>query len=203
MRAISLIVAIWLLCPFVVFAEIIEEGRGLLFGPNHAFFVTAGPGWVLDNKSGANRGLHMVFYPSGESWSDSPVIVYGRSVPKSIAPTVKIQVEKTVKAFHQNGNPKYAGKKQPSLELSNGQPVEIFHFSGDKWGNYEAAGYFVEKDTINFLIYSARTKETFIKHLKDFYEIAHTYVNIYTSASVPLKLDFDSFLLNIDMKLTD
>ncbi|MDA1324344.1 MAG: hypothetical protein O3C34_06335 [Proteobacteria bacterium] len=89
-------------------AGIIEGGRGMLFGADHAFAVTAKSGWVLDNQSGANRGLHMIFYPKGETWSKSPVFIYGRATPTSEAANVKTKVARTVNEFHINGSPNRA-----------------------------------------------------------------------------------------------
>ena len=123
-------------------ASITEGGRGMLFGADHAFAVTAKSGWVLDNQSGASQGLHMVFYPKGETWSDSVVIVYGRAIPTTEAASVKSQVEHTVNDFQKSGSPNYSSEVQTPLALSNGQKAELYLFSGDQWGNYEAVAYF-------------------------------------------------------------
>lgn len=160
-------------------ASITEGGRGMLFGADHAFAVTAKSGWVLDNQSGASQGLHMVYYPKGETWSDSPVIVYGRAIPTTEAASVKSQVERTVSDFRKNGSPKYSSKAQAPLALNNGQKAELYLFSGDQWGNYEAVAYFQETDTINFLVFNSRTKENFDKYIGDFHQIISSYQNLY------------------------
>jgi hypothetical protein len=178
MKTMPIIIAL-VLSRSVAFAQIFEMGTGMLFGEDHTFKVTACPGWVLDNKSGVGQGLHMLFYPKGETYGDSPVIVYGRSVPKNQVPTIKSQVDNTIRDFHKNGSPDYRGEKQPFINLTNGDPVEVYHFSGDQWGNYEAAAYYDEEDTINYLVFNARTKESFDKYIDDFYEIASSYRNIY------------------------
>lgn len=153
----------------------------MLFGADHAFEVTAIPGWVLDNQSGVRQGLHMVFYPRGETWSSSPVIVYGRVAE---AMSVKRQVERTVEGFRKNGSPQYLGEAQKSLMLPNGRQVEIYYFSGDQWGNYEAAAYFPETNTMNFLVFNARTKEKFDESIGDFLKIASSYENRYADFSI-------------------
>ena len=51
-----------------------ELGCGMLYGKNHTYFLCAPDAWVLDNKSGANQGLHAVFYPVGGYWQHSPVV---------------------------------------------------------------------------------------------------------------------------------
>jgi len=172
-----------LLLSVSVSASITEAGRGMLFGEDHAFAVSATAGWVLDNQSGVRQGLHMLFYPKGESWANSPVIIYGRAVSTSESANVKIQVERTVKDFRNSGNPNYSSKAQESITLSSGQQVTIYHFSGDRWGNYEAAAYFQEKDTINYLVFSSRKKKNFTRYLEDFYRIVSSYKNLYISPS--------------------
>lgn len=182
MRSVSTLMA-FLLLQSVAAAGIIEGGKGMLFGSDHAFFATAGAGWVLDNQSGVRQGLHMVFYPSGRTWSDSPVIVYGRAVSKHQVPTIASQVQRTIGSFQKKGSLDYAAERQPPITLSNGKSAELYHFSGDKWGNHEAAVYYDEDDSINFLIYNARKKHLFDRYLDDFLRIARTYANTYTPSS--------------------
>ena len=176
------------------FASITEMGNGMLFGHDHAFSFTAKRGWVLDNESGINQGLHMVFYPAGETWSNSPVIIYGRTVSKSQVPTIKSQVEKTVKEFHLNNSPNYKASKQQSIKLDNGKFIEVYFFEGDQWGNYEAAGYIEEKDTINFLIYNARQKNTFDSHIESFKETLASYNNSYNKINIVQDKKFEKLL---------
>jgi hypothetical protein len=160
MKTISMLLAI-LFFHSLALAGIAEKGRGMLFGADHAFFVTAASGWVLDNQSGIGQGLHMVFYPVAYTWPDSPVIIYGRAVPKSKVRTIRSLVERTVEEFHQNESPHFRGERKKSIRLPNGKDADIYHFSGDQWGNYEAGAYYAEKDTINFLTRTSRNQTGF------------------------------------------
>ena len=158
-----------------------EGNTGLLFGANHAFAFTATRGWILDNKSGVQQGLHMVFYPIGFTWANSPVIAYGRSVTKTkTRRTIADQVRDTVNEFHQEDNPTYKSKMGEQFKLRNGRVVHLYYFSGDKWGNYEAVGYIEEENTINFLVFNARKKEDYDKYISDFKSIVSTYDNRYS-----------------------
>lgn len=182
---------ITLLISFSASASITEGGRGMLFGEDHAFAVTAKSGWVLDNQSGVGQGLHMVFYPKGETWTNSPAIIYGRAVPTAEAADVNRHVENTVSEFRKNGSPDYSSEQQPPLTLENGHKAEIYFYFDDQWGNYEAAVYFQETDTINYLVFNTRSKETFDKYLGDFQQIARSYQNLYRPAAAvtPEKLN--------------
>ncbi len=176
---------------FSACAEITEGGRGILFGEDHAFAVTAKKGWVLDNQSAVQQGLHMVFYPKGRTWANSPVIIYGRSIPTRQTATIKEQVAQTVSDFRNNGSPKHTSNAKPLLTLPGERRAEVYHYAGDQWGNFEAAAYIQETDTINFLVFSAKTKAAFEKHLVDFQRIASSYQNLYTAPETlpPTKLN--------------
>ncbi|MBN1983414.1 MAG: hypothetical protein JW795_17890 [Chitinivibrionales bacterium] len=142
-----------------------EFKSGMLFGGNHSYYFTAPDGWILDNKSGVSQGLHMVFYPEGETWANSPVIAYGRSVSKNDNLTsIQDQVKQTVKDFHDNGSPKYKAMKHKTVKIDSGKSAEIYFFEGDKWGNYEAVGYIEENSGINFLVYNSSSKGIFENH---------------------------------------
>ena len=181
MPRLILIVITMFLFSGPVTAGITDGGRGLLFGKDHAFAVTAIKGWVLDNQSGISQGLHMTFYPVGETWANSPVIIYGRVIPTNTTPTVEKQIKDTVRDFRNNGSPNYSSHMQSPLQLPNGKTAEIYHFTGDQWGNFEAVAYFKETDTINFLVFNSKTKENFDTYIRDFHDIARTYKNLYTS----------------------
>lgn len=193
MKIMSTLISI-LICHSVAFASITECGKGMLFGADHAFYFSAVNGWVLDNQSGVRQGLHMVFYPLGQTWTDSPVIIYGRSVSKSNSPSIKDQVKETVEEFKTNGSPYYHGERKTSLKLPSGKEFEIYFFSGDQWGNYEAAAYTEETDTINFLVFNARSKDIFDAHIEDFYQIVGTYQNAYQSESASSKDQADRLI---------
>lgn len=169
-----------LLIPSTSFAKITRQGRGMLFGDNHSFFVTAAPTWVLDNQSAINQGIHMAFYPLGKTWENSPVIAYGKSVPKSDFPTIESFVNYTIDNFKNNGSKKYQGEKKKIIKLSDGKKAVVYHYWGDQWGNFEAVGYIAEKETINFVVFNSRKKIDFEKYLKDFYVSLETYKNVYT-----------------------
>jgi hypothetical protein len=176
MRFLAIVV---LLLSASVNAAISEAGKGMLFGQDHAFAVTATMGWVLDNESGVESGLHMVFYPKGETWSGSPVIIYGRAISTKDVASAKQQVEKTVSEFQREGSSGYTSTLQLPIRLEDGRRAELYYFSGDQWGNYEAAAYFQEVDTLNYLVFNSRTKADFDKYLGDFIKIVRTYQNLY------------------------
>ena len=173
------------LLPYSTEASITEGGTGLLFGADHAFNFTAPNGWVLDNQSGIRQGLHMVFYPTGQTWESSPVIAYGMSVAKDSAlRSIADQVRRTVEDFRSNGSKEYIAEAKEDAPLHDGKTAKVYFFRGDQWGNYEAAGYIEEKATINFLVYNSRNKSDFEKGLPAFKSILTSYKNAYEQKNI-------------------
>lgn len=172
---------------FVIFGQaaiadcgITERGTGLFFGDAHAYTITAPQGWVLDNISAVRQGLHMVFYPAGETWKNSPVVAYGRAQQKDDAvQTIPELVASTLADFHKNGNPGETAQQQPSLRLQNGKEVAVYFYRGDQWDNYEAVGYIEEEHTINFVVFTARGKEQFERYLPDFHALLSSYHDMF------------------------
>lgn len=182
MKSIGLILTLMFLFPCLAEAGITEGGTGLLFGTDHAFNFSAPTGWVLDNQSGVQQGLHMVFYPVGQTWESSPVMAYGMSVAKdSELRTIEDQVKRTVDDFRSNGSKDYTAEAKEDVKIPGGKTAKVFFFRGDQWGNYEAAGYIEERETINYLVYNSRNKTDFEKNLSAFKSILASYKNSYSS----------------------
>ncbi len=185
LRIISLILMLLVFPGYYTSAGSAEQDTGMLFGSDHAFFITAAKGWVLDNKSGVKQGLHMIFYPAGYTWSNSPVIAYGQKVSKdSKTRSVRDQVDATLEMFHSKGSPKYKIVRERSMPLPHGKKAYIYHYAGDQWGNHEAVAYVEEKNTINFLVFNARKQSDFDKYLPAFEQMIATYRSAGTSEPV-------------------
>lgn len=173
MKTIAFILALLI---HVTSAAIIEEGVGIVYGSNHAFSFKAPKGWMLDNESGVSQGIHAVFYEKGGSWQKSKAVAYARAADRGTVKTAADQVAKTIADFRKNGNDKYDGKKVKTVKTESGKDGEIYHFSGDKWGNFEAVAYFVEEKTINFVVFNSRDEKLFNDALPAFEELAKSYL---------------------------
>lgn len=157
-------------------ALISEEGMGIVFGKDHAFSLKAPKGWMLDNESGVDQGVRAAFYPKGETWADSKIVAYARGRPKTkeIA-TADDAAKDVVENFHANGNPKYEAKRIKMLKTDSGKEAVIYHFTGDQWGNSEAAAYVVEEKTINFVVMNSRDPKVFAASLDAFDQLVKSY----------------------------
>ncbi|HKY62785.1 MAG TPA: hypothetical protein VJR29_05130 [bacterium] len=159
-------------------AGIYPEGAGIVYGQNFAFNIKAPKGWVLDTESGVEQGAHAVFYPVGQTWSDSVIVAYARSRP--ITEKIKTPndaAQDTVAQFKKNGSPNHQAKLYKTLKTESGQEVQIFQFTGDQYGNSEAAAYYMQPDKgrINFIVLSSRDAKAYQASLPAFEELAKSY----------------------------
>lgn len=157
-------------------AGIFPEGGGIVYGQGFAFDIKAPKGWVLDTESGVDQGAHAVFYPVGQTWSDSVIVAYARSRPVTAQiKNANDAAQDTVAQFKKNGSPNHQAKLLKTLKTNSGQEFQIYQFTGDQYGNSEAAAYFVDKDRINFLVLSSRDAKAYQQSLPAFEELAKSY----------------------------
>src|SRR5882762_3679276 len=94
-------------------ASAAEGQTGVVYGDNHAFFVTAPSGWVLDNRSGLGNRVHAAFYPEGSNWRDSPAIMYANGVGRSSGETLDSFIAEDIQAFR---------GRSPQIQVDEGSP---------------------------------------------------------------------------------
>jgi hypothetical protein len=181
-----------LICLQTLDGQAVENGYGIIRGPGFAFSLKSPDGWVIDSKSGVGQGLPAVFYPKGGSWEESPVVAYARSRPRtrkvvSIDDAVKFLTE----TFHNEGFTKYQGEYVKTIRTDAGKDAVIYHFTGDKWGDYEATAYFLEGKTIDFVTLSARSEKDFRDSLPAFEKLASSYT--FLPEKIPVNPDKRGF----------
>ena len=169
-----------------VVADPLPEGYGIVYGQGYTFNIKAPKGWTLDPQSGAQQGLPAVFYPTGGSWSDSPIVAYAQSRPKTPQITnADAAAKATIDKFHANGSANYTGTRLKTLTTNAGQEAVLWRFSGDKYGNNEVVAYFAEPDRINFLVMNSNDAKLFEQSLPAFEELAKSYKALPLKVSLP------------------
>ena len=174
MRALG--ASLLLFFPFTVFAE-----EGYVYGENHCYYFSAPSGWVLDNVSGKNQGVPMVFYPKSSSWNKAITVIYTRNddfVPGAKTPQEKIKgkVNRVLEEFRTSGDgPALQASLVQTIKSKSGADGEIWKYSGDKWGNTELVAYFVAARSVNFFVMSSRDPKDFERSTPALLELAASY----------------------------
>ncbi|MFA6212455.1 MAG: hypothetical protein WCT03_01640 [Candidatus Obscuribacterales bacterium] len=166
-----------------LWAEITEAGTGLSYGRDHAYFITAPAGWVLDTESGVSQGIYAVFYPKGSSWK-GPAVMYTNAAGRE-GRTPEVAIKHDEEAMR-SGSSKLKVVPGGSIQTKDNKTAVVKYFTGDKFGSYEAAGYIVEKNVVANIILTARNKAEYDKALPAFRSLVQSYRFI---SDEPDKLD--------------
>jgi hypothetical protein len=161
------------------FAEQIIEGYSIVRGKDFAFEIKAPRRWVLDNEAAKDQGLNLVFYPTGTDWEDSKAVLYVRV--RSNEPTIRNiedQVNDTLRNLRNTGSPNAAAKYIKTLTTQDASKAQIYYFTGDKFGNFEAAAYIQARGSIRFITLSARDQGSFRQALPAFHSIVTSYEDL-------------------------
>lgn len=162
-----------------VFAEQIIEGYSVVRGKDFAFEIKAPRRWVLDNEAAKDQGLNLVFYPTGTDWDDSKAVLYVRV--RSNEPTIRNiedQVNDTLRNLRNTGSPNATAKYMKTLTTQDASKAQIYYFTGDKFGNFEATAYIQAKGSIHFITLSARDQNSFRQALPAFHSIVTSYEDL-------------------------
>ena len=154
------------------FAEYFEGGTGIAHGKDHAYFLTAPDGWVLDTSCGAEQGLYCCFYPKGSNWN-GPVVMYSNAAAKESL-TLEQAIEKDVETFREK-SPKVKVDDAGTLTTSDGKKALVRNFTGDKWANHEAVGYVGEDKVVVNIVLTARKKDDYKGALPAFHKLVESY----------------------------
>ncbi len=179
MKLIQIIIVLFVAWASHVKADIVLEGRGVIFGVDHVFSLKAPKGWMLDSESGVSDGFHAVFYPKGSNWANGLVVCYPAAHGKTDALMTADDVAKSrIKDYRDNGSPNYTGELIKVVKSDHGETARIYHFKNDQWGNIEAVAYFEQRKTINYVTMSSRDASAFANALSAFDELVKSYVFI-------------------------
>lgn len=102
----------------------VENGTGIVHGSDHAYFIQAPKGWVLDNACWADRGIFAVFYQAGKTFEDSLAIGYTmvqRRSPDGIEAHIKADLAQTIQGA--NGA---RVERQAPLKTKDGRVARVY-----------------------------------------------------------------------------
>jgi hypothetical protein len=162
-----------------VSAAQILEGYSVVRGKDYAFEIKAPRSWVLDNDAEKNQGISLVFYPTGTNWETSKAVIYVRVRTNGGAiRNIADQVSDTLRNLRETGSPDVTVKHVKTLTTLDASKAEIYYFTGDKFGNFEATAYIQARGSIHFITLSARDQESFRQAIPAFDAVVTTYEDL-------------------------
>lgn len=156
-----------------------ESNAGIVYGKNHAFIIKAPEGWILDNSSGVNQGLHAVFYPKGGSWKYSPTVMYANTASKDV------KGNETLEQLMSFDSTQFKAHSETitiedvsSFYTDKNKEVKIRYFIDKSIPFYEATAYIDEEKIVALLVLSSRDEKEFNNSNSKFIELIKSYMLI-------------------------
>jgi hypothetical protein len=153
----------------------ISSSNGLVYGSGHSFMISAPIGWVLDNSSGVNQGLHAVFYPKGSTWKDSITVMYVNTAERKPDESLDDFIKGDTDNFKEKGSSNIKIQNAEPIKTKDGKTAQVRHFRGDQWGNSESVAYIQENKIIVMIVLTSRTDSDFQKSLSAFRSLVESY----------------------------
>jgi hypothetical protein len=149
---------------------------GFVYGKDHAYFLEAPKGWVLDSGDAAKEKVGGVFHPVNAHWPESGVIIYTDFYKKRKGlQTPSDAMRNDVALFQKEGSMIHPAKK-PSIKTESGGLVgEVYYFGPDQRGQFDGRAYFTYKGYIDYFVLTARDKATFEKSVPAFEHVVRSY----------------------------
>jgi hypothetical protein len=179
MRLFRLSLGLFVISVSNALAGQVLEGYSEVQGKGYAFEIKAPRSWVLDNDAAKAQGLNVVLYPTGNNWQESRAVIYVRV--RSIGPTIQNtpdQVSDTLRNLRESGSPNVKAKYVRTLTTQDASKAEIYYYTGDQFGNFEAAAYIQAKGSIQFITLSTRDEDAFKQAISAFDSVVASYEDL-------------------------
>jgi hypothetical protein len=179
MRPLGLSFILLFLCIINLVASQILEGYSAVHGKGYAFEVKAPRSWVLDDEAAKSQGINLVLYPTGTNWDTSKAVIYVRV--RTIGPNmhnISDQVADTIRNLRQSGSPNATAKHMRTLTTQDASKAEVYYYTGDQFGNFDAAAYIQAKGSIHFITLSARDQGSFKQAIPAFDAVVASYEDL-------------------------
>lgn len=171
MKRIAWVVLGWILLMQSVQADI---QRFTVVGNGVIFALPEPTGWKMDTDSAKNNNLPVVYYPTGQTWSNAPAVMYVNSSINDCHTTFEKFISNDLAEFKSN-SPKIVIRDGGTMTV-DGKMVIIKLFSGDQYGNNEAVAYLDNTDGAFITItLTSRTRPLFDDALPVFDELVANF----------------------------
>src|SRR5207247_8396189 len=173
MQRVAIISALAMVCSS---ASAQTGAGGFVYGKDHAYFLEAPKGWVMDSGDAAKENVGAVFHPASAHWPESGVIIYTDFYKKKKGlETPSDAIRNDVALFKKEGSVIQPAKKRSLKSDLGGLVSEVYHFGPDRRGQYDARAYFSYKGYIDYFVLTACDKATFDRSLAAFEHVVRSY----------------------------
>ena len=147
--------------------------HALVYGPKHAYYIDAPPGWVIDLEHGRANGIGVALRRTSESWNTAEAVMYANAWEKSSrTPTLRAIIEAD-EANARSQSPGIKIARSAPLRTQDRKEATTEHFVGG--GSYEAVAYVEEDSVVALLVLHAHSGTSFRAALPAFARLVGSY----------------------------
>jgi hypothetical protein len=157
---------------------------GMVYGQDHMLLLCAPPGWVLDNKSLADKGIYAAFYRKELSYEEAEkrsTLMYVNVQLKSKGQQTALETMKTDAERTKHESPKLVVQKEAPIVVlgdkhAKPKQVPVQTFLNDYGGGYESVAYIEDEKTITLIVISSVSKPILHNDYPSFVRLVKSYV---------------------------
>lgn len=150
-------------------------GIAVIVGKNHAWILEAPEDWILDPQGAAAAGLGAAFYPSDQSWSTAPAVMYANAIVKSADSITVDNVMKEEMRRAAARLPKTEVREMERIPTIQGVDARVCHFMKSDSSLFEAVAYIDCPTVVALVVLSARNAGDFRASLGAFARLVDSY----------------------------
>ncbi len=159
---------------------------GMIYGQDHMLLLCAPPGWVLDNKALADKGIYATFYRKELTYEEAEkrsTLMYVNVQLKGKGQETALEAMKTDAERTKRESPKLVVERAAPIVIAadkqrKGRQVPVQTFLNDYGGGFESVAYVEDEKTITLIVISSVSKEILRNDYPSFVRLVKSYVFI-------------------------
>jgi hypothetical protein len=175
----KIVVSIIVACVFVVagyFLFRMNIGSGsktgnsaVIIDQDVALLSFAPSGWILDQAAATQMGMCAVYVLKGHNFENSPYLIYPRIAEKGGDAAIATAVQ-DLAAIYKSHSPQFALEEKDDYTSKQGLVFKVRYFwDGPPPKGFEAVAYLTYKEKLYISVYSAQSRDEFLKEITSFY----------------------------------
>lgn len=157
---------------------------GMIYGQDHMLLLCAPPGWVLDNKALADKGIYATFYRKELTYEEAEkrsTLMYVNVQLKGKGQETALEAMKTDAERTKRESPKLVVERAAPIVIAadkqrKGRQVPVQTFLNDYGGGFESVAYVEDEKTITLIVISSVSKEIMRNDYPSFVRLVKSYV---------------------------
>jgi hypothetical protein len=164
------VIAGYILYPKFNAAGKADAGNTAVLIDKEVALTSAAPsGWILDHAAATEMGMCALYVLRDHNFQNSPYLIYPRIAEKGGDATIETAVQ-DLAAIYKSHSPNFALEEKDDYTSKQGLIFKVRYFwDGPPPRGFEAVAYLNYKEKLYISVYSAKSRDEFLKEVHSFY----------------------------------